>query len=383
MHLPHTRLALVFTCLCITLLSVGQAPYIPHNPGAAHPHLPEVVPGRWTSERANTYYEEQLGGWVCGANFNPSTSINQLEFWQAATFDSATIDRELGYAEDIGMDMMRVYLHYLPWEADPAGFKQRINTYLDIAERRGIKTMFVLFDDCWYGDAELGPQPDPVPGFHNSYWLQCPRFSEVFDTTRWGVLEAYTRDIVGTYADDARVGVWDLYNEPGANHRPYQIMPLLREVVRWGRESSPSQPITLGAYVHTEGQNPGWTGMLPMMDFMVFNSDIVSIHQYGGLEDLRQRLSDYGSFGRPVIVTEYLARGYDNNFATHLPYMREHNVGAINWGLVTGRTQTMYAWGSPVGAPEPEVWHHDIFRADGTPFDAAELEVIREATGKK
>ena len=371
-------LATMTLCFRATLLVLLLAPLSVLAQAPSHPGLPEVLPGRWSAERANDYYADVLGGWVAGANFNPSTSINQLEMWQAATFDSATIDRELGYAEGLGFDMMRVYLHYLPWEEDAAGFKQRIDTYLRIADRHGIRTMFVLFDNCWYGNAQLGPQPDPVPGFHNSYWLQCPRYAEVFDTTRWGVLEGYTRDIMSTYAQDERVAVWDLYNEPGANHRPYQIMPLLREVVRWARDVNPSQPLTMGVWVHTESQH---AGMMPLMDFMLFNSDVLSIHQYGNLEDLRQRHSDYSSFGRPLIVTEYLARGNDNNFATHLPYLREHGVGAINWGLVTGRTQTMYAWGSPEGAPEPAVWHHDIFRADGTPFDATELAVIRRATG--
>ena len=336
-----------------------------------HLHAQQIAP-TWTVERANDWYDEL--GWVSGSNFNPSSSVNQLEMWQAATFDSAGIERELGYAEEVGFNIMRVYLHYLPWEADAEGFKRRIDTYLDIADRHGIATMFVLFDNCWYGDAELGEQPEPIPGLHNSGWLQCPRYAEVFDTTRWGVLEAYTRDIIDAYRDDERVAIWDLYNEPGANHRPYQITPLLTEVIRWAREEDPSQPLTMGLWVHSERQHPG---MMPLMDLMRANSDVITFHQYGSLEDLKQRVSDYASFGRPLIVTEYLARGNANHFATHLPFMREHNVGAINWGLVTGKTQTMYAWGSPLGAPEPELWHHDIFRADGTPFAAEEVEVIR------
>ena len=228
-YITPMRLTTLLICLAVSALDLAAQ---------SHPNLPEVVDGRWTAERARTWYQG-IGGWGAGANFNPSTAINQLEMWQAATFDSLTIDRELGYAQDIGYDLMRVYLHYLPWEEDAAGFKARINTYLDIAERRGVRTMFVLFDDCWYGNAQLGPQPAPVPGFHNSGWLQCPRYAEVFDTTRWGVLEAYTRDILSTYGQDDRVVVWDLYNEPGANHRPRQIMPLLAEVVRWSRETAP------------------------------------------------------------------------------------------------------------------------------------------------
>lgn len=40
--------------------------------------------------------------WYFGANFIPSTAINQLEMWQKETFDPTTIDRELGFARKIG-----------------------------------------------------------------------------------------------------------------------------------------------------------------------------------------------------------------------------------------------------------------------------------------
>ena len=76
----------------------------------------------WSKENANVWSKEQR--WLVGSDFLPSTAINQLEMWQAETFDTATIDRELGWAEDIGMNVMRVYLHDLAWEADTVGFKK-------------------------------------------------------------------------------------------------------------------------------------------------------------------------------------------------------------------------------------------------------------------
>ena len=60
-----------------------------------------------------------------------------------------------------------------------------------------------------------------------------------------------------------------------------------------------------------------------------------------------------------------------SNFATHLPFLKKENVGAYNWGLVSGKTQTIYPWDSwtkPYDA-EPKIWFHDIFRKDGSPFD--------------
>ena len=120
----------------------------------------------WSKEKANAWYEKLP--WMSGANFLPSTAINQLEMWQAESFDTATINRELGYAENIGMNLMRVYLHHLVWQIDKEGFKKRMDTYLSIAEKRGIKTIFVFFDDCWNNTYKPGKQPDPKPGVHNS-----------------------------------------------------------------------------------------------------------------------------------------------------------------------------------------------------------------------
>jgi hypothetical protein len=68
----------------------------------------------WSVEKANTWYAKHK--WINGSNFTPSTAINQLEMWQADTFDPLTIDRELGYAEGIGFNAMRVFLHSVAWK---------------------------------------------------------------------------------------------------------------------------------------------------------------------------------------------------------------------------------------------------------------------------
>ena len=115
----------------------------------------------WSQQQANEWYKNY--DWMVGANFNPSTAINQLETWQAETFDSVTIDRELGWAEDLGMNVMRVYLHHVAWQQDPDGFISRMDQYLKIADSHGIKTMFVFFDDCWNPVYEAGSQPEPNP----------------------------------------------------------------------------------------------------------------------------------------------------------------------------------------------------------------------------
>src|SRR5579864_2480427 len=126
----------------------------------------------WTPRQANDWYLRQ--SWMLGANYIPASAINQLEMWQAQTFDPARIDKELGWAESIGMNTMRVFLHDLPWQQDAAGFQKRIDQFLRIASQHHIRPMFVLFDSCWQPLPHLGKQPEPKPGVHNSGWVQSP-----------------------------------------------------------------------------------------------------------------------------------------------------------------------------------------------------------------
>jgi len=197
---------------------------------------------RWGEEKAQQWGNEN--GWLRGSNFNPSTAINQLETWQAESFDTATINRELGWAQGIGMNVMRVYLHHLAWEVDNNGFKKRMDTYLKIANNHDIKTVFVFFDDCWNPTYQAGKQPDPKPGVHNSGWVRDPGDLLYSDTTLIKTLEAYVKDVLTTFKDDKRIAIWDLYNEPGNSGYGNKSLPLLEKVFQWGREVNPSQPLS-------------------------------------------------------------------------------------------------------------------------------------------
>ena len=127
---------------------------------------------RWTVNQANEWYEAQP--WLVGCNFLPSIAINQLEMSQVDTYDPETINRELGWAEELGFNTVRVFLHDLVWSYDMEGFAALIDDFLGIAKRHGMKVLFVLFDDCHRPDPQPGPQPLPVRGVHNSGWTQSP-----------------------------------------------------------------------------------------------------------------------------------------------------------------------------------------------------------------
>jgi hypothetical protein len=337
--------------------------------GACTPKTENSQPAeRWTTEKANQWYAEK--GWRTGANFTPSTAINQLEFWQAETFDPETIDRELGWAESIGFTTVRSYLHHVAWQVDPEGFFARIDTFLQIAAAHKIEPVLVIFDDCWLPTYAAGKQPDPKPGVHNSGWIRDPGDLLFSDTTLMSTLRQYTKALLTRFAGDKRILMWDLYNEPGNSGYGDRSMPLLQNVFRWAREVNPSQPLTVGLW---------YRNFAAMNRFQAENSDIITYHNYSDARDHAAALDTLRLFGRPLICTEYMARTNGSRFEDILPLLKEQNVGAINWGLVSGKTNTIYAWSTPIpDGSEPPLWFHDIFRPDGTPYLTAETDLIRK-----
>lgn len=347
-----------------------------------------TLPGRWPVEKANAWHNNQP--WRVGCNFTPSTAINQLEMWQAETFDPETIDRELGWAAAMGMNAVRVYLHDLVWEQDREAFLKRIDRFLEIADKHGIGTMLVLCDAVWDPHPKLGKQPDPVPHLHNSGWVQSPHIEVLRDPARHDSLEPYFRGVIGRFKDDPRVIVWDLYNEPGNDGEKDKMtaaekeklgLMLLEKMFKWARGVNPSRPLTAGLWANE------WTGpqATAVNVFMRDNSDVISFHSYDTLARTAERVGSLKPYGRPVLCTEYLARPSGSTFETHLPYFKANKIGAWNWGWVAGKIQTQYPWASwkRKFTAEPEVWHHDVLRPDGTPFRKAETELLRSLTGKK
>jgi hypothetical protein len=343
--------------------------------------LTEINGQRWTEKQANDWFV--MNGWLRGANFIPSSAINQLEMWQAETFDTITINRELGYAESIGFNVMRVFLNHRVWVGDAKGFKKRIGQYLAISDKHHIKTIFVFFDDCHYSESHLGKQPDPRPGIHNSGWVQDPGKKESTDTTYFPILEKYVKDIMNSFAKDKRIVLWDLYNEPGNSVRDNGDDPnfvvatpqkqvttlrLLRRVYHWARETKATQPVTSCFFIDQA-----------INDFTAKNTDIITFHDYSSANDIKIEIDKLRKYNRPIICTEYMARP-ESTFQKILPVLKEDKVGAINWGLVKGRTGTIYDWRdtSHIDGSEPNVWFHDIFRTDGSPFLQEEVDFIRK-----
>ena len=321
---------------------------------------------QWSKEAAWRWYERQP--WLCGFNYIPATAINYTEMWQKGTYDPKTIDEEFALAEPLGFNCVRVVLQYLVWEDDPEGTVARMNDFMALAAKRNMRVMWCLFDDCAFGtktEPYLGEQADVVPGFYANDWSPSPGHKRVHDRNAWPKLETYVKEIIGHFADDERVLMWDVYNEP--NEALKGDGALVERVFAWARTQEPVQPLTVAVWRYPQENEAVITS----------HSDVLTLHIYLDERETAATLEHYATFDRPMVCTEWLNRPRGSTVANILPVFFERNVGCFFWGLVNGKTQTQYPWGSKAGAPEPEVWQHDMFRGDKTPYDPRELKLFK------
>lgn len=352
---------------------------------------PDSVPDaelayRWSTKKSKEWFENN--GWMVGCNYIPSNAINQLEMWQSETFDPFLIDKELSWAAALGFNTIRVFLHHLLWKQNSRGFLERIDLFLSIADKHGIKTMFVLFDSVWDPHPKLGKQPEPKKNVHNSGWVQCPGYNVLNNPLEYDGLYEYIHGVVNHFKHDKRLLIWDLYNEPDnmnltsykdegyAIHKAELSMQLLKKTIRWVRGIGPDQPLTMAPWQNDWSKESN----LSMLDnYMFTHSDIISFHCYEDRKGTEKRIKALKRFNRPMMCTEYMARPFNSTFQEILPLFKKYNIGAYNWGFIQGKSQTHCPWDSweKQYDQEPELWFHDIFRTNGESYDLSEVEFIK------
>jgi hypothetical protein len=362
----------------------------------------EKTRGRWPLQRARKWAEET--GWLCGFNFLPSTAVNFIDMWHRQTFDRETINRELGWASEIGFNSLRTNLQFVLWQEDADDYLERVEQFLQIASRHGLRTIFCLFDDCGFsgGRPDSGRQADPVPGVHNSRAMASPGREAVMDRWLRPSLEAYVKSVIGRFARDHRIAVWDIYNEPGNlmifgrdGHKEFSdalephSLALLRDAFGWAREVFPQQPLTTGAWhLPMPWENQSDSIYDHRIDQEAFSlSDIISFHAYCTAEKMAEIIRKLEPLDRPLICTEWMARNIGSTINEQLPLLKRNNIGAFQWGLVRGRTQTNIPWPAVIDMmPDPDgsssPWFHDLIDPTGQPYDAEEMKTLRALTGK-
>jgi hypothetical protein len=175
---------------------------------------------------------------------------------------------------------MRVFLHIAPYMRNRDQYIKDIFSFLAVAKSRGVHIVPVLFDDCWKETWNDGQQPDPVPGLHNSQWVQCPGKVEIDEA----ILKNYVVDIIGSFRNSETIVMWDLYNEVGNSGKLVGSLPFCMKVFSWARSASPSQPVTSG----------WWNGDVafdPINEFILNESDVITFHAYCDIECTKTQIN--------------------------------------------------------------------------------------------
>lgn len=341
-----------------------------------------VARSRWTAAEAYSWYGDQPR--LFGANYVMTYAVTPTEMWQADptvpdanTFDINAIRNELDKAQQTGFNTLRTTLSYEVWKADRDGFMSRLGQFVDAAAARGIRPTFIFWDDVnftlnpnvTYREPYLGPQADPVPGMHNSQWTGTGGPAVRHHPENWTLprtsplagagAKEYIQDIVGTYSNDDRVLMWNGYNEPGGDGAP----ALVQATAAWARAMNPIQPLSFDIW---GGASDGVAAQ---------ESDVISYHNYSGPPGVTDGVKGLLRGGRPVFLTEWMARTFGSTIPAVLPDLQELGVASYNWGLVNGDQQTHWPWGSPpqTQTTEPPLWFHDLYRRDGTPYKTEEI----------
>lgn len=325
----------------------------------------------WPSEKAFAYMEPY--GVIKGVNYVPSYCYSYIEIWHH--FDEEWILRELGYAREIGLNSLRIFVAACQWQTHRELVCARLDRFLDFCDSFGFSVMLTLQPNTYLRPGQtVSPGEDPfeirpAPVGHDRSWNY--RGARIFDCegkwveSREGIANFIT-GILRRYGHDRRVDFWDLFNEPWEVDK--ELVELAFSIAR---AENPIQPLTSCWRAHDL-------------------SDVTSFHCYeqpgkapnvqpGGIHyrTFEDELALALSTGRPVLCTECVARTLGNELKSFLPYYSRAHIGFYIWGFCAGNAQYHLPWHWPAGAPVPERWFQCLLYPDGTPFDPEEINLIQ------
>jgi len=292
--------------------------------------------------------------WMRGANYVPSYSRNDVQTWM--DFDPVVIDRELGYAERLKLNTVRVFLQQAVYEKQPEKFLADFESFLALCDKHKIKMMPVLFDSC------TDPQRVDLKEYRDKDWMPSPGFSRL-GMEDWPAMEKYIVALVGKYKQDPRIVLWDVMNEPegtgefGKAGGKAKIVDFLQRALKRVRAEGPAQSMSIG-WAFTSNTS-----------ISVDLSDVIIIHNYtdpNGLAGDIQRTREIGrALGKPVIINEFVGRP-QQRIEEALPVIAKEHIGWCFWELMIGRTQ--FSQGT-----KPYQGH---IYPDGTCYSAKEVAAI-------
>lgn len=346
---------------------------------------------RWSAERAWEWKSQQP--WWRGCNYMPADCENRIAQWQELDSERhfQTAAKELQEAHKIGLNSIRVILEFIVWDQEHDGFLRRLDRFLDLAWGNGISTVICFGNDCTVPKEDENSRPHlGVQHYdrgyhggrrksqHGSYQGRIGYSLLDEDDTRERFFQMVD-EIVRRYAQDERVILWDLFNEPGNSGRGDLSIPHVKRIFEVARGCRPQQPLTTAAY-NTRGRRQ------PVEELALELSDVVSFHSYLPFPELVADVAEYKKLGRPMLCTEWLNRIANSNIREIFPFYYIMGIDCWMWGFVAGLYQTyepheaywnMIKEGRFPAAFDITKWQHDLLRPSLRPYDPGEVELIR------
>ncbi len=263
--------------------------------------------------------------WMHGLNYTPSYAATDVETW--LKYDREVIDREFDYAQQLGLNCVRVFLQSAVWEHEPERFLANFEDFLALADQHGLRVMPILFDSCF----------GVSPSLESSHiWVANPG-PDRMTPEHFPAMDAYAKAVVTPHIDDERVALWDVMNEPTATplaatpEGRAQIMAFLEHYCGLVRRMDPSHAVTVGV---AGADN---TGVVDWVDVLSCHSYAPTLEKFQ--EALRVTRDQAVAAGKPWIISECCAPGWGSQYEMVFPVLRELGVGHTAWELVIGRNQ--------------------------------------------
>ncbi|MBQ9544482.1 MAG: cellulase family glycosylhydrolase, partial [Clostridia bacterium] len=344
---------------------------------------------KWSKEEARSWYENQ--NWIRGWSGYPSNCVNWLAMWQKYGHEKvfAQIEKEFDLAQKTGFNAVRVRLSLAVWTEEHDSFMQNVEEYLVLADKYGIKVMFIFGNDC---SAPKELYKPPVFGEQKVDWgyhggAKRGTFTQIHSNI--GYIpedEPETRElfykmvdeISAKYARDERVQIWNVWNEIGNAKRGTLSLEMMKKCFEIIRSNDPVQPLTAECWSNVSKPELLTEGELAAMEL----SDVISFHCYLSFPETVKAIEWLKSYERPIINTEWLNRIEHNDVEQIFPLFFLERIGSYNWGLIQGYSQTYEPWGRYSKAIDDPDYagdfdftklQHDLYRFNGHPYIAKEI----------
>ena len=259
---------------------------------------------------------------VRGFNYASSSVRGHTETW--TKYNAVEVERDLGYAQRLNFNQVRVFITYEAWTADKEAFRKNLVHFVRAAHQRGMGVM-----------PTIGSMPREALQADDGLPLA----------------REWVQDLVKTIGTEPGLAFWDATNEPDYPPTPAERMKrrmeLAKDMAGFFHEFDKKTPVTIG-YALVPGMEEGADAV-----------DVLSFHDYSPSRAIiRANIARAKAFaakaGKPVFNTEIGCVARSNPYDVTIQEHMNANVGWYIWELMITP-----AWGDV----------HGVFYPDGTVRD--------------